>query len=330
MKKKYYKIVIFPLFLIILLMFYTMQHTDNIEKISESILIKLYGVAIKEDGTINNNYFGIKNDATNSKETTKGINNAINYANKKNIKYLKFEKGEYLINGSATENVHESDKEKGIILKSNIILDLNGAKFIQETTNTPNYAIFTITNVENVTIKNGMIIGDRENHIYTSNYPTHEWGFGIDIRSRSINIQISNLEIYNLTGDGIYIGNNPNLSKYNAVPTNITICDSIIYNCRRQGISILCSDNLRIYNNHIYKISGTRPESTLDIEPWNKNQIVQNVKIYNNKMEQYILIHNEMENLYNIQINDNILYKELDIRDEKNVVEVYNNKMEEI
>ena len=48
-------------------------------------------------GIINNSYFNISKDGTNSEQTTKGINRAIVYAYRNNIKNIKLEDGTYLI-----------------------------------------------------------------------------------------------------------------------------------------------------------------------------------------------------------------------------------------
>lgn len=150
---------------------------------NEVVLKKMHGEPIKEDGTINNNYFGINSNGKNAKDTLIGINNAIKYASNNNIKNIKLEKGTYLID-SQKDNSDNHYQEKGITFKSNIELNLNGS-IIKHIPNSRNsYALVSIINVENASIYNGTIEGDRENHTFTDT--THQFGHGIDIAGGKI------------------------------------------------------------------------------------------------------------------------------------------------
>lgn len=51
------------------------------------------------------------------------------------------------------------------------------------------------------------------------------------------------------------------------ISKNVTIKNSDIGYNRRQGISLVGSDGVKIYNNHIHHTGGTAPQSGLDIEP---------------------------------------------------------------
>ena len=85
-------------------------------------------------GIINNEYFNISRDGTNSEQTTKGINRAIVYAYKNNIKNIKLENGTYLIK--------IDEQKKGIIMCSNISLDLNNSILQVEKNSYDGYKMF--------------------------------------------------------------------------------------------------------------------------------------------------------------------------------------------
>lgn len=165
---------------------------------------------------------------------------------------------------------------------------------------------FLLVGVENVKIINGIIQGDKEEHTYTEN-STHEWGFGIDIRG-SKNVELSNLEIFECTGDGVFLTNYEELDN---VADNITLNNLNIHDCRRQGISIIAANNVCIQNNEIHDIKGTAPQSGIDLESWGSNQLIDNIIIKNNKMynieNNYAII--VMGNSRNVSIENNQLFK---------------------
>ena len=267
------------LFLILLILLFILSiETGDIAKIDKKILKQFVGEAIAQDGTINNAYFGINNEGKYAKNTTNGINDAIEYASKKNIEYIKLEKGIYLIDGISKNTIYnETATKKGIILKSNITLDINGAKLKHIENSAVNYAVISITDVENVKVCNGYIECDRYNHDYDTRKSTHEWGFGIDIRG-SKQIEINNIQIEKTTGDGIIVGDyiNGRLSQ------NVKILNCNISDCRRQGISIVCGENIEVEQNEIHDINGTEPQAGIDIEPYPNLQKVNNVRITEN------------------------------------------------
>lgn len=256
------------LILIVLILFYGLYlfclKRGQIKIGSNKEFLKYSEEAIDQNGIINNKYFNINSNAENPKETVEGINNALTYANKFNIKSIKLEKGIYLINSS-------------IVFKSNVCLDMNGATVKYETNDKEQYSILKIYNCENVNIENGIILGDKDTHKYVGD-STHEWGMGIDVMS-SENVDINNVEIYNCTGDGIQISKQTNI-----VPNNINIYDCCIHNCRREGISVICANNIKIYNNEIYDILGTGPQCCINIETDNIKNEIENIKIYGNKL----------------------------------------------
>ena len=244
------------------------------DEIITDIKIARYGEPINlETSTINNEFFGISDDFSNARKTTEGINEAIKYASRNNIEYIKLEKGNYMIMPNKSEN-----GKKGIILYSNITLDFNGSTIKAETNNASNYSMITISDVENVNLINGIMVGDKNTHEYDEN-STHEWGMGITIKSAK-NIVIKNLHISDMTGDGIYVSKNTQ----NINSTNIQISNCNIYNCRRQGITIISADGVIIKENEIHDINGTNPQAAIDLESNLEEERIENIEICNNNM----------------------------------------------
>ena len=296
---------------------------------NSEINIEKYINPINENGIINNEYFGIVEGDNSSKsmQNTIGINEAIDYASKHNISNLKLEKGFYYIEGTPEEDTQEA-VNKGICLKSNITLDLNGAILKQIPNNKTNYAIFSILNKENITIKNGVLIGDKQEHIEGNG--ANDKGFGVDIRG-GFNISLDNLYICNLTGDGVLIKEMDSEDGITFQPTNIVIKNCIITNNRRQGISVVSASNVYIHDNEIYNIAGKNPQTCIDIESdgWRKQKNT-NINIYNNKLYDSIsrLAIFIYTGLYDCKIYNNEITGRILVTDVKDYLYIHNNSIE--
>ncbi len=315
------------IFIFLVLIIFAAILKQNIRKIvnDEEILKQIYGEPIGEDGTINNSYFGIEINGKNAKDTLTGINQAIAYASKKNIENVKLEKGTYIIDSQRDQKEYHY-QEKGITLKSNMEFDLNGSTIKHITNNRESYSLISIIAIDNVTIKNGILEGDRETHDY-NNGSTNEFGHGIDIAGGN-NVEIKNLEIRNMTGDGIYTTNKQINSKYyNSNNINIHDCD--IYNCRRQGISIIVANGVKIYNNQIHNINGTNPQTCIDLETGGKEYKIENVKIFNNQF--YSTARNIVlqisKNVIELDVTENEIHGDIRIYNAENELNIIKNKI---
>jgi len=304
---------------ILLIIFYILLKTNiiNVGKIEEYVLKQMYGEPIDlTTGIINNNYFKIKMDGTDSENTTKGINKAIKYASKNNIEYIKLEKGTYLVQGEKYDGT-----DRGVQLSSNITLDLNNSIVRHRQNSQPGYVILNIENAQNVKIINGVLIGDRKEHDYDTIPSKHEWGMAIQILG-SQNIEINNLEIYNMTGDGIYLS-----EATDGKSNDIIIRNNNIYDCKRQGISIITSDNVIISDNEIHEISGCG----IDFERNFETQTCYNIKVYDNKFyninvpKYAIFVHDGIKQL---DIFKNELYDaKIQVSYPNDTIKVYDNKI---
>lgn len=291
---------------------------NSIVKTFKRDVLKIYGEPIDSTGLINNLYFEINSEGKEDLKTTKGINEAISYASKNNIEYIKLQKGTYLIDGT-----RKKQDGVGIILKSNITLDINGATLKHIPNDVTNYSIVTVRDVENVKVINAIIIGDKDEHDYTKIKSTHEWGMGIRVLGAK-NVELSNIQITNMTGDGIYISEGTrDLSE------NILICNNNIYDCRRQGISVITARNLIIKNNEIHNIKGTSPQSGIDIERNNNSQVCENTvitgnKIYNLNSGVAIYTH---EGITDLKIFNNEIQGKINIKNKNETIQEYDNKI---
>ena len=122
--------------------------------------ISNYSVDIKK--------FNINNKGLNPIETSKGINDTLNYAVKNKYDKITFPKGEYCIS-----------EEEPITMVSNLIVDLNGSTFKINDNGLQHYTVIDFSNCSNSQIINGIILGDRETHDYKTIEGSHEWACGI-------------------------------------------------------------------------------------------------------------------------------------------------------
>lgn len=308
------KVFIFAMIVSSIICLYVFSNNKIKDNIQNNKIMKYGNPIDQETGIINNDFFDIYNDGSNAEKTTKGINKAIVYAYKNNIQNIKLEQGEYLIKIDS--------KNKAINMFSNINLDLNKSYLKIETNSYSSYRMFFLKNISNVKIFNGILVGDSDTHDYKTIESEHQWGFGINIRGSS-NVEIYDIEFYNFTGDGIYI------DKYNKSfsSNNIKICNNNIHNCRRQGITIVDGNDIEICYNEFHDISGSNPQAGIDLEANNENEIIENIKIYNNKF--YNFGRNFAIQLYegveSVDIYENEVYGILRVNDAKKEVNVYNN-----
>lgn len=146
--------------------------------------------------------WGIYNDGTHPNETTKGINEALIWANKNGYDSFLVPNGTYLIS-----------KDSSINMVSNITFELEKDAVLQKESNS--YSGYSLLNVgpgvHHVTLKGGTYRGDKDTHNYSSG-GTHEGGYGI-ITSGANDVTIDRIKVVNFTGDGLAIGSMGKLIK---------------------------------------------------------------------------------------------------------------------
>ena len=234
----------------------------------------------------------------NARATTDSINKAIEDAKLLGYKKIRLEEDEYWI--CSDKNIRWGKPRDGIFLPSNTEFDLNNSTLRLVPNEKVVYGLIQLHAVENITIKNGHLIGDRYQHSYVNDPegPTHEYGFGINILASS-NITVQNMIIEQIPGDAIILigsaqANNPDGSRRYC--QNVTIQNCNLFDCRRQGISVCHAKDVYIYKNEIHHIGGdgsvdpaggTDPGCAIDIEPGPFEQyglIAVNVRVHENYM----------------------------------------------
>lgn len=233
---------------------------------------------INDNGVINNDYFNITKNGTKETalDTRNGINQAIEYAVQNGIHDLKLEKGTYLLDIPYASSKEDQSSEvfSFIKMRSNIELDLNGSTIKLVPNSLRGYHIIAFIKISNATVKNGKLEGERFEHTYVEGEGTHEYGHALKI-VESQNIIAKDLEIYNTTGDGASIKGKTS--------KNIQILNCDIHDVRRNGISVICVDELVISNNKIHQIYGTPPQKAIDFERNGNTEFYKNVVVSNNK-----------------------------------------------
>lgn len=173
-------------------------------------------------------------------------------------------------------NTNKNKDNEILLVPSETTIYLNGTVNLNPV-NSPIYSLFVIKNSKSIVIKGkGSIVGDKE----TTNVQYGGHGMGISINGESSNISIDGISISSCFGDAIYIGIDAKEKPY-MEPHNIVIRDCELFNCRRQGISIVIGHNIKIDNCFIHNIRGTAPESAIDIEPQYEGHHIYNVSITN-------------------------------------------------
>lgn len=167
-------------------------------------------------------------------------------------------------------------------------------------TNQDTYRFFRVQDKNNITISGGTLIGDKDTHTGSSG----EWGHGISIQG-SANVLIQNITFSSFWGDGLEVSSSTTgKSKY------VTIENCTITNSRRQGISVVGADKVKIDNCNISNVSGTSPQAGIDFEPfrageYNIDCVVSNCT-FNNNSGAGILVYgkNKGINIFNCISNN--------------------------
>ena len=212
--------------------------------------------------------YGAKGDGRT--DDTIAIQKTIEYVSARGGGMVFIPQGEYLI-----------DPDISVVLKSDINLNLAAnASLRAKPTSSGNNAVVKISNVSNVTLAGGSIIGDRSAHLGASG----EWGMGIKITG-SNNIHIIDVSISDCWGDGIYVSGSSQKSYSENTLIERVMCD----NNRRQGLSIISVKGMTVKDSDFINTNGANPQSGIDIEPnnaeteWIQDLIIENVRTANNK-----------------------------------------------
>lgn len=160
--------------------------------------------------------------------------------------------------------------QKGLTLKSNSKIIFNKySKLIMAPNNQTNYGVLNLIKINNVKIYYANIEGDKHKHLSDKG----EWGMGINILG-SQNISIQNALITSCWGDGIYMDMYENVH-----PKSISIYKTQLNDNRRNGMSVISADGLKVNYLLSSNTKGTLPESGIDIEPDNNQRVLKNIDL---------------------------------------------------
>lgn len=213
----------------------------------------------------------------------------------------------YLAENKLTElNINEDieiDATAGVYLISNLTINFNYHKITTLPNNVEWSGTLRCNGIENVEIKNGVFIGERDAHQGT----TGEWGFGICFSGCS-NLAIKNCSFSKFWGDGIYSGDCRLLS--NTTPSkNVLISNCYFNENRRQGMS-LCAGQITVEGCTVENTYGIAPSAGICIEPdWYTDCLtditIKNFTSKNNTFALDICIHDISEDngTFKIQVD---------------------------
>jgi hypothetical protein len=218
--------------------------------------------------------------------------------------------GVYRIN----TNAHPSwESFGGLRLKSEIILDLNGAELRALPSVKHQGAVVQAFWVDNWRILGpGKITGDRDIHVGTAG----EWGMGIAVFSSHGWTISSGVEINNCWGDGILVDAREGPRAYSE---DFLIDRVHIWNCRRNGITITAGRNGEIRGVDIHDIAGTAPQGAIDLEPDHRDKPNRNIRIRDGKLRR------AQVGIYVSQANEDVLITGMDIEVENSGIIVSDN-----
>lgn len=186
-------------------------------------------------------------DPTGRSDSTAGLQAALDAGEGRQV-YIPA--GMYLVNANTSAGGSLRPRSNSVIIMA------PGAELRVIPNSLEYYILWLLEDVENVVIRGGLCVGDRDLHGGTKG----EWGYGISIRGGQ-NISISNLIVRDMWGDGIFIGRGA------SVPEHIVIENTHAIRNRRQGMSIISARSLFCSYSRFADTSGTAPAAGVDIEP---------------------------------------------------------------
>jgi hypothetical protein len=190
-----------------------------------------------------------------------------------------------------TKDRSTSDGFGGLKLKSRQVLRLNGAELKALPSSEGRGSVVHAFAVSGWRIEGpGRITGERSSHIGTGG----EWGMGVSAWSSHDWVVGPGVEINDCWGDGLYVG-----SGQGRGPCENFLIDRVhVWNCRRNGISIVGGRNGEIRSANIHDVDGTAPYGGIDLEPDGPHVPNRNIRIIGGKIRRvgvgvYVTVANE-------------------------------------
>ncbi|MBN2722585.1 MAG: right-handed parallel beta-helix repeat-containing protein [Deltaproteobacteria bacterium] len=234
----------------------------------------------------------IPNTGTDATKTTANLQAAVDWAHDEGYNRVVLPEGNYLV----SEDVNDIYQGGIDIYGDTEFVFSDGAVLTMDTNDKWNYCVLRL-NGDNIIVRDGVIVGDRDTHVFTprdDGSTAHDEGHGICVWENS-NVLIENMEIQDLTGDGVLVLD----------ATDIMFTNNMIFNNRRQGISIVGGVRIAVQDNEIHHINGTAPQFGIDIE--GPGRVDEDILIQNNNFHHNAggdIVNATGENVY---ILDNVM-----------------------
>ena len=215
-----------------------------------------------DEYTIELERWQIDNERGDPVQTRQRMNEAITWAVDNGFDHVVVPPGDYLV-GEATSDIYFA----GIDLHSDMTFELaDGATIEMAPNDRHNYCVINLDGSSNVTVRGGVLRGDRDDHDYAGG-TAHDEGHGICVWTGVSHVLIEEMELRGLTGDGVLVVGRRESDDAEELPSShITIRNNDIHHNRRQGVSLVGSEHVVISDNHIHHIEGTSPQFGVDIE----------------------------------------------------------------
>ncbi|MDO4897288.1 MAG: family 20 glycosylhydrolase [Moraxella sp.] len=183
--------------------------------------------------------------------------------------------GTYMIN-AITHKTSWGGDSAGLMMRDNVTVIMQPDTILQAIPNDfKGYSIFTFKQVQNAHLKGGTLLGERHEHIVHSGDVADdalsdeanrgEWGMGVSILS-SQHIIIEDVIAKDFWGDGFYIANST-FTQPKVRTEDIILNNVIADGNRRQGISIIDGEKIKILHSQFKNTGGTLPGAGIDVEP---------------------------------------------------------------
>lgn len=159
--------------------------------------------------------------------------------------------------------VYVIDPTRNVRLRSRMHLHLApDAKLLAKRNSAERAYVLMAYKVSDVEISGGQIIGDRDTHLGTIG----EWGHAIMVRGCQ-RVTIRDIHLSKCWGDGVSIAGAMVLNAPTIPSDDVVIANIVSTNNRRQGLTIGCVRNIKVYDSEFSNSNGILPACGIDIEP---------------------------------------------------------------
>jgi hypothetical protein len=257
------------------------------------------GLACSEDssaqGIISPERFGARGDG--STDDTEALQRCFDQSPPGTV--VRLRKGAvYLIDTNARPT---NGQFGGVRIGARQIVDLNGAELRALPSRHGQGAVIQAFGADGWQIRGpGRIVGERASHIGRAG----EWGMGIAVFASNGWKIGPGVEVSGCWGDGIYLGE----TRSGGPCDRFTIDGVRVFDCRRNGITVVAGSNGRIRSADIRDINGIAPRGGICLEPNFPDRPNRNIEISGCR------VHGDVQvGVYVTGPNQNIDLRELDL-----------------